>query len=158
SQPALLTRAQQLLDGLEHGAPDGRRLVIDGISARTEFKGAYCVPNSLALVLGYWGVPVTSKAIGAEITALDQGTTAADALWYVHRQGLDPWIVPLAATSELPRLLDQGLPLLLYLPQHMLAAVGYDDAMNSLVTYDVAEADIWVDHPLEELVPQWKKE
>src|SRR5439155_756063 len=84
--------------------------------------------------------------------------TAADGLRYVQGKGLTEWIKPLAELADIKRFVDQQVPVLVYIPQHVLAVVGYDEALNSLVTYDVAESDIWVDHPVEELIPQWKRE
>src|SRR5207249_2989072 len=79
-------------------------------------------------------------------------------LRYVQGKGLTEWIKPLAELADIKRFVDQQVPVLVYIPQHVLAVVGYDEALNSLVTYDVAESDIWVDHPVEELIPEWKRE
>ncbi len=154
----LVALAQQFLTALEQAPPDAKRYTIPGIETRTEFKAAYCVPNSMGLILRYWRVPISSKTIGRRITSLDFGTTLADALWYVHTQGLQHYIIPLADVEHIKRLLNESVPLLLYIPRHVLAVFGYDEALKSLITYDVAEEDIWVDHPIETLVPQWKHE
>lgn len=157
-RPPLVARAERFLAGIEHAPAEAPRHMIDGIATRTEFKSAYCMPNSLALVLQYWHIPISPKAIGREITAIDFGTTAADGLRYVQGKGLTEWIKPLAELADIKRFVDQQVPVLVYIPQHVLAVVGYDEALNSLVTYDVAESDIWVDHPVEELIPEWKRE
>ena len=158
SQQALVATAQRFLNALDQAPPHAKRYVIPGIETRTEFKSAYCMPNSLSLVLQYWGVPVSAKAIGQQITAADIGTTLTDTAWYVQRRGLQHWILPLASVEDVKQWLDQRIPVLLYVPHHVLAVLGYDEALESFIVYDVATEDIWVDHPIEQFLPRWKHE
>ena len=154
----LVARAHQFLSAMEHAPHDAARYAIPSIDTSTEFKGAYCVPNSLSLVLKFWGVPISAKAIGQHITVLGSGTSLPDIFWYVQQRGLTHWVLPLASMADVKAFLDQRIPLLFYIPRHVLAVFGYDDALNSLVTYDVAEEDIWLDRPVEELMSDWKGE
>src|SRR2546422_5881362 len=109
-RPPLVARAERFLAGIEHAPAEAPRHMIDGIATRTEFTSAYCMPNSLALVLQYWHIPISPKAIGREITAIDFGTTAADGLRYVQGKGLTEWIKPLAELADIKRFVDQQVP------------------------------------------------
>jgi len=157
-RPDLVARAQRFLTALDRAKPDARRHIVPEITTRTEFKSAYCMPNSLALVIRYWGVPLTARQIGRDVTMMDVGTTVSDASWYVQTNGLEQWLMPLASIDDIRRFLDQDLPLLVYVPHHVLVVIGYDDALQSLVTYDVATEQIWIDQPLDEFLPKWRGE
>ena len=154
----LVARAYRFLAAMEQAPQDASRYAIQNVETMTEFKSAYCAPNSLSLVLKFWKVPISAKAIGRQITALDFGTSLPDAFWYVQTKGLRHWVLPLAGVGDVKRFLDQRIPLLLYIPRHVLAVFGYDDALKSFVTYDVAQEDIWIDRPVDELLPAWKEE
>lgn len=154
----LVGLAEQYLDAWDRAPKGARRVVLPGVETTTEFKAAYCVPNSLSLVMRYWGVDDSPKEIGRRITMVDYGTDIEDAMWYVRDRGLRHFLLPLSSVDDIKRLIDDGMPALIYIPQHVLAVIGYDEALDSLVAYDVATEEIWVDHPVSELLPQWKGE
>ena len=142
---------------LEHLARETprRRVVLANVEGETERRGAYCAPNTLALLFRYWGLRLTPSAIGEQVAWIDVGTTdlAIDDLF--DRQGFDHLLVPWAQIDDVRWLVDQGIPALLYLPGHVLAVFGYDQRLGSLVAYDTAVWDIWVDEPVEFLLERW---
>jgi hypothetical protein len=154
----LVGLAEQYLDAWDRAPKGARRVVLPGVEGSTEFKAAYCVPNSLSLVMRYWGVDDSAKAIGQAITMVDFGTGIEDAVWYARDRGLRHFLLPMSSVDDIKGLIDEGMPALIYIPQHVLAVIGYDEAFDSLVAYDVATEEIWVDHPISELLPQWKGE
>jgi len=135
-----------------------KRVVIPGIEARTEYKNAYCVPNSLGLVLNYWGDRTGAKAIGAEITQLDQGSFITDAVHFTEKRGLSILVLPLRELTDLFKLIDHGYPVLTFIPGHVLAVFGYDQVLQTLVTYDVNTTDIWDDQRWTPFQREWSQQ
>ncbi len=143
------------------GQPDTAkavRKVIPGIEARTEYKAAYCVPNSLGLVLNYWGDRTGAKVIGAEITQLEQGSFITDAVHFAERRGLKSIVLPLRDLEDIFKLIDHDFPVLTFIPGHVLAVFGYDRALQTLVTYDVNTVDIWDDQRWTVFQRQWSQD
>ena len=134
---------------------EGRRVVLEGVEVRTELRDSYCAPNTLALVLNYWGRPLSPAAIGEKVALIGGGTPLSGIRFLCEESGLDHWLVPFATTADLRWLVDRGLPVLVYLPGHVLAVFGYDTRLGTLVTYDTATWDIWVDEPLPDFLEQW---
>ncbi len=134
-----------------------KRVVIPGVEARTEYKSAYCVPNSLGLVLNYWGDKVGAKSIGEQITNLEAGSFITDEAFFTESRGLSHTVIPFAKREEVKRLIDQGIPVLAFIPGHVLAIFGYDEALETFVTYDVATHDIWDERSWSEFDEQWNK-
>jgi hypothetical protein len=156
-QYALAKKAARFLDNLQKGAA-GRRVVLPGVETRTQYTGAYCVPNSLALAMRYWGAPVDARRIGARITGLGTGTYVVDQSWYAQQLGFHHDFLPLAGLEDIKACIDAGFPVLVYVPQHVFAIVGYDEALKTFVTYDVATRDIWVEYLQDDFVKAWKKQ
>jgi len=136
---------------------EGRRVVLEGVEVRTELRDSYCAPNTLALVLNYWDRPQSPAAIGERVALIGGGTPLSRIRFLCEERGLDHWLVPFATTADLRWLVDRGLPVLAYLPGHVLAVFGYDTGLGTLVTYDTATWDIWVDEPLTDFLEQWGK-
>jgi hypothetical protein len=155
----LLVMAHEFRARLEDaGADSAIRKVIPGIEARTEYKNAYCVPNSLGLVLNYWGDRTGAKTIGAEITQLDQGSFITDAVHFAERRGFLSLVLPLRDMQDIFKLVDHGFPVLTFIPGHVLAVFGYDNALRTLVTYDVNTVDIWDDQRWSVFQRDWSKQ
>lgn len=153
----LLVLAHEFKGRLEN-ITDSTRRVIPGIEARTEYKNAYCVPNSLGLVLNYWGDRTGAKKIGAEITQLDQGSFITDAVHFAERRGFKTLVLPLRELEDVFRLIDRGFPVLTFIPGHVLAVFGYDRALQTLVTYDVNTVDIWDDQRWSAFQTAWSQD
>mgnify|MGYP003335538153 FL=1 len=136
----------------------GRRVVIPGIEARTEYKSAYCVPNSLGLLLNFWGDRTGAKRIGSEITQLDRGSLVTDELHFAESRGFKALAVPLCTRDHIHRLIDAGIPVLAFIPGHVIAVFGYDEALGTLVTYDVSTFDIWDDARWEIFASDWSRD
>ena len=154
----LLDDADEFKEKLAAGrATQGRRVVIPGIEARTEYKSAYCVPNSLGLLLGFWGDRTGAKRIGSEITQLDRGSLLTDEVYFAESRGFAALAVPLCTFDQIDRLIDAGIPVLAFIPGHVIAVFGYDEALGTLVTYDVSTFDIWTDARLNHFAPDWSQ-
>jgi len=134
---------------------EGRRVVLAGVEVSTELRDSYCAPNTLALVLNYWGRPLSPAQIGEKVALIGGGTPLSGIRFMCEESGLDHWLVPFATIADLRWLVDRGLPVLVYLPGHVLAVFGYDTRLGTLVTYDTATWDIWVDEPLPDFLEQW---
>jgi tetratricopeptide (TPR) repeat protein len=134
---------------------EGRRVVLEGVEVRTELRESYCAPNTLALVMNYWGHPLSPAAIGEKVALIGGGTPLSGIRFLCEENGLDHWVVPFATIADLRWLVDRGLPVLAYLPGHVLAVFGYDTRLGTLVTYDTATWDIWVDEPQPDFLEQW---
>ncbi len=154
----LLADADEFKDKLQVGAGTrGRRVVIPGIEARTEYKAAYCVPNSLGLILNFWGDRLGAKKIGSEITELDRGSLLTDEVYFAEERGFTSLVLPLCTLQQVFRLIDHGIPVLAFIPGHVLAVFGYDQALGTLVTYDVSTFDIWDDERWNDFGSDWCK-
>ncbi len=153
----LVKKASLFYDSLKR-RPMGKRVVLPGVETRTEYKGGYCLPNSLALVMRYWGKDVSAADIGSRITGLGTGTCVVDQSWYVGQQGWRELFLPLADMNDIKRCIDAGFPVLVYVPAHVLAIFGYDEALGTFVTYDVATMDVWEDYVQKEFVKAWKND
>jgi tetratricopeptide (TPR) repeat protein len=142
----ILLEAHEFRDKLEKDRDSTlKRVVIPGIEARTEYKSAYCVPNSLGLVLNYWGDRSGAKRIGAEITQLDRGSLITDEAFFSESRGFANLVLPLRSMNDIFRLIDNGIPVLAFIPGHVIAIFGYDQVLQTLVVYDVNTYDIWDD-------------
>ncbi|MEO7426218.1 MAG: hypothetical protein ABI036_13605 [Fibrobacteria bacterium] len=152
----LLLEAHEFRDRLEKDRDSTlKRVVIPGIEARTEYKAAYCVPNSLGLVLNYWGDRSGAKRIGAEITQLDKGSLITDEAFYSEARGFASMVLPLRSLGDIFKLIDHGIPVLAFIPGHVIAVFGYDQVLQTLVTYDVNTFDIWDDQRWSEFSQDW---
>jgi hypothetical protein len=138
--------------------PHGARVVLPGIETRTSYQGSYCVPNSLALVMRYWGIKTDAGKIGRAITGLSRGTYAIDQAWYAIDKGLYHDFLPCATLDDIKRCIDSGFPVMVYVPMHVFVIFGYDDVLSTFVTYDVATHDIWVDYIQRDFIKSWKRQ
>jgi hypothetical protein len=153
----LVSKSNKFLDNLERSG-DKKRVVLAGVDTRTEYKSSYCVPNSLALALRYWGADDTARGIGQQITGLGSGTFIVNQSWYAEQAGFRHDFLPMASLEDIKRCIDAGFPVLVYVPAHAFAIVGYDEALETFVTYDVATYDVWVEYIQKDFVKAWKKQ
>jgi hypothetical protein len=153
----LVTKANKFLDNLERSA-EKKRVVLPGVDKRMEYKGGYCVPNSLALVMRYWGSDATARGIGQQITGLGSGTFIVNQSWYAEQAGFRHDFLPMASLEDIKHCIDAGFPVLVYVPAHAFAIVGYDEALETFVTYDVATHDVWVEYIQKDFVKAWKRQ
>jgi tetratricopeptide (TPR) repeat protein len=153
----LVKKASRFLDNLDRNR-GAERKVLPGAETRTEYKSAYCAPNSLALVLGYWGAGVSARTIGERITGLSTGTHAVSQKWYAEGEGFRHEYLPLAGLEDVKRSIDAGFPVLVYVPAHVFVIIGYDEALETFVTYDVATQDVWVEYLQEDFIKAWKRQ
>jgi len=153
----LVTKANKFLDNLERSA-DKKRVVLAGVDTRTEYKDGYCVPNSLALAMRYWGADATARGIGHQITGLGSGTFIVNQSWYAEKAGFRHDFLPMASLGDIKQCIDAGFPVLVYVTAHAFAIVGYDEALETFVTYDVATHDVWVEYIQKDFVKAWKKQ
>lgn len=152
----LVKKANRFLENLDR-AVDSRRVVLPGVETRTEYKGGYCVPNSLALAMRYWGSDVTARMIGKRITGLGSGTFAVNQRWFAEQEGFRHDFLPMASIEDIKRCIDAGFPVLVYVPSHVFAIFGYDEGLETFVTYDIATHDVWVEYLQKDFIKAWKK-
>jgi hypothetical protein len=152
----LVRQSAYYLERLAREEP-GRRVVLEGVEVETELRDAYCAPNTLALVLNYWGHPLSPREIGEKVAAIGGGTALSSIRFLCEENGLDHLVVPFATVDDIRWQVDRGLPVLAYLPGHVLAIFGYDTRLGTLVAYDTATWDIWVDEPLPDFLETWGK-
>jgi hypothetical protein len=157
SNKELVKKANRFLDNLDRSAGK-KRVVLDGVETPTEYKGGYCVPNSLALAMRYWGSDVTARIIGKRITGLGSGTFVVNQRWFAEQEGFRHDFLPLAGLDDIKQCIDAGFPVLVYVPSHVFAIVGYDEALETFVTYDVATYDVWVEYIQKDFIKAWKKQ
>jgi hypothetical protein len=155
--PALVKKANRFLDNLDRTVRK-KRVVLPGVETRTEYKGGYCVPNSLALALRYWRSNDTARAIGRQITGLGSGTIIVNQSWYAEQAGFRHDFLPMAGLDDIKQCVDAGFPVLVYVPAHVFAIVGYDEGLETFVTYDVATHDVWVEYLQKDFIKAWKKQ
>lgn len=153
----LVKKAGRFLDNLERSS-GGKRVVLPGVETRTEYKGGYCVPNSLALAMRYWGSDITARNIGKRITGLGSGTFIVNQSWLAEQEGFRHSFLPLAGLNDIKRCIDAGFPTLVYVPAHVFAIFGYDEALDTFITYDVATHDVWVEYLQKDFIKSWKKQ
>ena len=155
---ALAQQADRILDNLKHASADDKRTVLPGVETRTQYTNAYCVPNSLALVMRYWGADVDARRIGARITGLGTGTYVVDQTWYARQHDFRHDFLPMASLADIKTCIDAGFPVLVYVPAHVFAIVGYDEVLRTFVTYDVATRDLWAEYLQDDFIKAWKRQ
>jgi tetratricopeptide (TPR) repeat protein len=157
-QPMLAQQADRFLDNLQQAQTADRRVVLPGVETQTQYTGAYCVPNSLALAMRYWGAKVDARSIGAKITGLGTGTYVVDQRWYAEQHDFRHDFLPMAGLADIKTCIDSGFPVLVYVPAHVFAIVGYDERLKTFVTYDVATQDLWTEYLQDDFIKAWKKQ
>lgn len=135
----------------------GDRFVLPGVETKTEFLPSYCAPNTLALVFKFWNVDHRAVKIGSDIALFSQGSQMADMVSYCNKTGFRHILVPFTQDSDVRTLLSSGIPVVAYLPGHVLAIFGYDDRLNTYIVYDTASWDIWEDHPIDDFLMLWSQ-
>lgn len=150
----LVRQSAYYLERLER-PEEGKRVVLGGVEVRTELRDSYCAPNTLALVMNFWGRRLSPAAIGEKVALIGGGTPLSGIQFICEENGLDHLLVPFATTADLRWLIDRGVPVMVYLPGHVLAVFGYDTRLGTLVTYDTATWDIWVDEPQPDFLDNW---
>lgn len=155
---ALAQQADRFLDNMQRTTADDRRIVLPGVETRTQYTDAYCVPNSLALVMRFWGADVDARRIGARITGLGTGTFVVDQTWYAMQKNFRHDFLPMASLSDIKTCIDAGFPVLVYVPAHVFAIVGYDEILKTFVTYDVATQDLWAEYLQDDFIKAWKRQ
>ncbi len=153
----LAEEASDFLELLRKGPGTGSRVVMPGVEGPTEYKPAYCVPNSLALVLRHWGHLANPREIGEAITQFYLGSNLLDMVWYTERFPLRHRLVAFGSVDAIKESIRAQKPVLAYLPGHVVAIFGYDENLKTLVAYDTASWDIWVDLPIRRFEEEWKK-
>lgn len=149
--------AKLFMDRLGDGSRKGKRVTIPSVEARTEYRSAYCAPNSLALVFNYWNKHTTAKQIGTNITYTFFGTDMIDMFYYAENNDLNFYVRTDAKVSDIKHYIRRKVPVLVFVPQHVFVIFGYDSALDTLVAYDVATYDVWVDHPVSIFEKEWRK-
>ncbi len=157
ANPFLARSAELYLDRLLSGA-GGKRVVLPGVETATDYRAAYCAPNTLSVVLNYLHKDVSASQVGEAISMVYQGTSITDISLYCDRLGLDHILIPFATPEDCRFVIDHGYPFIVYLPGHVLAVFGYDTRLRTLIAYDTATWDIWVDHPQSSFLVQWSQE
>ncbi|MFC1584455.1 hypothetical protein ACFL5V_02790 [Fibrobacterota bacterium] len=156
--PEIVQKAKRIQRNLaKQIGNEGERRVIPGVEARTEYKAAYCVPNSLGLVLNYWGDKVGAKTIGASITKLGEGSYITDQAYYAESRGFKHLVLPLRKRQDIKQLIGRGIPVLAFIPGHVLAIFGYDDMLETYISYDVNTSEIWDETNWNEFEPDWNR-
>lgn len=153
----LVKKANYFQKRLLKGIPKNR-VVLPGAETRTEYKGSYCVPNSLALTMRYWGEDISPREIGKAITGLSKGTYIVDQTWFAQNEGFKHDFLTLAEIEDIKALIDAGFPVLVYVPAHIFVIFGYDETLSTFVTYDVATQDVWVEYIQKDFIKAWKKQ
>ncbi|HOX28297.1 MAG TPA: hypothetical protein PLQ76_03985, partial [bacterium] len=150
-------QAKILSDRLEN-VKKGERFVLPGVETRTEYRSAYCAPNSMALVFNYWRKnKLTAKKIGTDITYTLFGTSALDMLFYARENGFEYYLTSDNSLNDIREFVKKKIPVLVFIPQHVFVVFGYDMRLDTLISYDVATYDVWVEHPAEDFVAEWSK-
>ncbi len=156
SSGRLVKKASRFLDSLRMSAGQPR-VVLPGVETRTEYKSAYCVPNSLALTMRYWGADINAREIGRKITGLSGGTFSVNQAWFAIQRDFRHDFLPMASIQDIKRCIDAGFPVMVYVPSHVLVIFGYDEALETFVTYDTATSDLWSEYIQQDFVKAWKK-
>ncbi len=133
----------------------GERVVLPGVENDMEYQSAYCAPNTLALIFNFWGKTMTVSDIGEDIALHLAGTRLTDIVHFCCKNGLEHLFIPFMTMDDIRFIIDQGVPFIAYLPGHVLAVFGYDDRLNTLIVFDTATWDVWVDHPMMEFFEIW---
>lgn len=154
----LVKKSNRFLDNMSRNNAEQKRVVLPGIEAHIAYKGSYCVPNSLAQVMRFWGSSIDAREIGSRITGLSRGTMIVDQAWYAEQEGFQHDFLPNASIDDIKAAIDAGFPVMVYVPSHVFTIVGYDDVLDTFVTYDVATSDVWVDYLQKDFVKSWKRQ
>ena len=76
----------------------------------------------------------------------------------MEQEGFRHNFLPIASLDDVKSCIDAGFPVLVYVPSHVFAIVGYDDTLETFVTYDVATRDVWVDYIRKDFIKSWKRQ
>lgn len=154
----LVKKSNRFLDNMSRNGTDSRRVVLPGVESHIAYKGSYCVPNSLALVMRFWGSDIDARNIGEKITGLSRGTSIVDQAWFAEQKGFRHDFLPNASLEDIKASIDAGFPVMVYVPAHVFVIVGYDEILETFVTYDVATSDVWVDYIQKDFIKSWKRQ
>lgn len=156
SNKRLVKKSSRFLDSLKRSAGK-KRVVLPGVETRTEYKSAYCVPNSLALTMRFWGSDINAREIGRKITGLSGGTYSVNQAWFARQMDFRHDFLPMAGMDDIKRCIDAGFPVMVYVPSHVLVIFGYDEALETFVTYDTATSGLWSEYIQKDFIKAWKK-
>jgi len=151
----LVKKATGFLRNLEHAAPDAKRIVISGVETDTEHKINYCAPNSYALNYRYWGLDISPKEVGQMFVKGDAGTALIDAFYHTKNLGLEAYFSSLMTLDEIKSLIDHNIPVLVFIPRHVFVIFGYDETLQTFISYDTASKELWIEYPMEEFKKSW---
>ncbi len=116
---------------------------------RTFEQAASCFPNSLSVILNFYGdQPVSTRKLSYAIKeSFSSGTFIWKAESFLEQNGYALATTYWQTRETLISLLESGYPVLVYVPGHVYTLYGYDGRMDMFFTYDTAKANRWDDKP-----------
>lgn len=116
---------------------------------RTFEQAASCFPNSLSVILNFYGdLPVSTRNLSYAIKeSFSSGTFIWKAESFLEQNGFALVTTYWQTRETLISLLESGYPVLVYVPGHVYTLYGYDRRMDMFFTYDTAKANRWDDKP-----------
>ncbi len=151
----LVKKASSFLRNLEKANPSSKRKVIAGVETDTEHKINYCAPNSYALNYRYWGKDISPKEVGRLFIKGDAGTAILDAIYHTRNLGLEAYVSSPLTIDEVKELIDHDIPVLVFIPRHVFVIFGYDEILQTFISYDTASKELWIEYPMEEFKKEW---
>ncbi len=127
-------------------AADGDWEVIDGVPRVRQVARRDCGAAALAMVLGYWGLPVTRDEVSAAtLAAPERGIRAAALRDFARRQGLQAFVIE-GQLGDLDREVRRRRPVLVGVMKrygrqaypHYEVVVGLDRQRQRILTLDPA--------------------
>jgi ABC-type bacteriocin/lantibiotic exporter with double-glycine peptidase domain len=100
-----------------------------------------CLVASVSMVLGYWGLEISSESIGRQIPSYKDGTSGRDLAAFVEQIGFRGFLLQ-PRFEDLLDHLEKGRPLIVTLPKG-----GSSRHAMVLVGFDLSSGVVWLNDP-----------
>lgn len=102
-----------------------------------------CLAASVSMVLKYWGVEISTEAIGAQVSVYQGGTTGSEMRGVVEQAGFGGFLIQ-PAFEDLLQHLEKRRPVIVQLPagrvgRHAVVLVGFDPTTEVIWVNDPAD-------------------
>ena len=142
-----------------HGTSRTHNSHILKVKHHTFEQAASCFPNSLSVILNFYGdKPISTRSLSYAIKEdFSSGTFIWKAESFLEKNGYELITTFWQNKETLISLLDAGYPILMYVPGHVYTLYGYDTPMEMFFTYDTVNANRWSDKPYWSLQRDWMR-
>ena len=154
----VFNKSRRYIDAFEKNqavSENDRKILL--VKHRTFEQAASCFPNSLSLILNFYEEqPISTRKLSY---AIKEGFSMGTFIWkaesFLEKNGYELITTFWQDKNTLVALLEEGYPVLVYIPGHVYTLYGYDSLMEMFFTYDTAQSNRWDDKPFWNFQVEW---